>query len=166
LTPALALIGIPGSGKTTVGELLAAQLQLPFIDVAELVEAEVGGSAPEFFAGAGEAAYREIEEAVTLAALDETAVIALSSGAINSAAVRGVLGGEVVWLRTNVSTATRRLSMNALGMAALVAIRNRMDAMLSQRAPWYSEVATQVVDTDRLTPTEVAAAVLENQGGH
>ena len=56
--------------------------------------------------------------------------------------------------------------LDRLGMAALVAIRNRMDAMLSQRAPWYSEVATQVVDTDRLTPTEVAAAVLENQGGH
>lgn len=165
MTPALTLIGIPGAGKTTVGELLAAELRLPFIDVAELVEAEVGGSAPEFFASAGESAYRAAEETVALGALDSAGVVALSSGAIDSSRVRAALTGDVVWLRTSVATATRRLSMNSLGMGALVAIRNRMDAMLAERARWYSAVATAVVDTDRLTPAEVAAAVLEEHGG-
>ncbi|HQY98879.1 MAG TPA: shikimate kinase [Propionicimonas sp.] len=165
MSPELTLIGIPGAGKTTVGELLARELGVGFVDVAELVEAEVGGSAPEFFATAGEAAYREAEVRVALAALRSPGVVALSSGATDSADVRAALSGPVVWLRTSVATATRRLSMNSLGMGALVAIRNRMDAMLAQRARWYSTAATAVVDTDRLTPAEVAAAILENHGG-
>jgi shikimate kinase len=79
--------------------------------------------------------------------------------------VREALGGlHVVWLRTTVSAATRRLSMNSLGMAGLVAIRNSMDAMLAERARWYEMVSTDVVDTDRLTAVQVVAAVLGQQG--
>ncbi|MFZ0530762.1 MAG: shikimate kinase [Propionicimonas sp.] len=165
MTPALTLVGIPGAGKTTVGALLAQQLGVPLIDVAEAVEARLGGSAPEFFAAAGEAAYRVVEEEVALDALRLDGVVALSSGAVDSARVRAAVDGPVVWLRTSVATATRRLGMNSAGMTALVAIRNRMDAMLVERAPWYSAVATAVVETDRLTPAEVAAAVLEKHGG-
>ncbi len=70
----------------------------------------------------------------------------------------------MVWLQTSVATATRRLSMNSLGMAGLVAIRNSMDAMLAERARWYAMVSTAVVDTDRLTAEQVAAAVMGEQG--
>ena len=70
----------------------------------------------------------------------------------------------MVWLRTTVAAATRRLSMNSLGMAGLVAIRNSMDAMLAERARWYELVSTEVVDTDRLTGAQVAAAVRGQQG--
>ncbi len=163
--PDLVLVGIPGSGKSTVAALLADQRHVPLVEVDALVEQDLGAPAEEVFAG-GEAGYRAAEERVTLAALGRGGVVALGSGAVDSAAVRDALGDlPVVWLRTSVTTATRRLGMNSLGMGALVAIRERMDAMLAERAPCYAAVATFVVDTDRLTAAEVAAAISERGAG-
>lgn len=159
--PSLVLIGIPGSGKSAVGRLVASGLGVPLVEVDDLVEAELGAPAGEVFVTAGESDYREVEELVALAALARSGVVALSSGAIDRAAVRAALADlDVVWLRARVTTVTRRLSMNQYGMAALVAIRDRMDSMLIERAPWYAAVATRVVDTDRLTAEQVASAVL------
>jgi shikimate kinase len=163
--PTLVLVGIPGSGKSEVGRIIAEAIDAPFVEVDVLVEIALGAPATEYFATAGEAAYREAEEQVAISALHRDGVVALSSGAVTSAAVREALSGlRVVWLRTSVSAATRRLSMNSLGMAGLVAIRNSMDAMLAERARWYEMVSTGVVDTDRLTPMQVAAAVTGEQG--
>jgi shikimate kinase len=159
--PDLVLVGIPGSGKSTVAALLALTWGLPLVEVDDLVEAELGQPAEEVFAS-GEAGYRAVEERVSLAALTGPGVVALGSGAVDSAAVRAALTGlPVAWLRTSVAIATRRLGMNSLGMAALVAIRDRMDALLVERAPCYAAVASIVVDTDRLSAVEVAAAVSE-----
>ncbi len=161
----LVLVGIPGSGKSEVGRMIAESLDVPFVEVDDRVELALGAAASEYFATAGEAAYREVEERVAVAALELDGVVALSSGAVTSAAVRDALKGlRVVWLRTTVAAATRRLSMNSLGMAGLVAIRNSMDAMLAERARWYELVSTGVVDTDRLTGAQVAAAVRGQQG--
>ncbi len=161
----LVLVGIPGSGKSAAGELVAERLDVPFVEVDELVEAELGGPAGEFFASAGEDAYRAVEERVAIAALGSGGVVALSSGAVTSAAVRAALAGlPVVWLRASVARATRRLGMHSLGMGTLVGIRNSMDAMLAERARWYANVAIREVDTDRLTVEEVAAAVLAELG--
>lgn len=161
--PDLVLVGIPGSGKSAVAALLARDRQVPLVDVDDLVEAELGAPADEVFAG-GESAYRTVEERLALAALDGPGVVALASGAVESAAVRDALAGlPVAWLRASVQTATRRLGMNALGMDALVAIRNRMDALLAERAPCYAAVATFAVDTDRLTAEQVAAAISETR---
>jgi shikimate kinase len=163
--PTLVLVGIPGSGKSEVGRLVAEALDVPFNEVDDLVEADLGAPATEFFATSGEDAYRRAEERVAVAALQHSGVVALSSGAVASAAVREALGGlRVVWLQTAVAIATRRLSMNSLGMAGLVAIRNSMDAMLAERARWYAMVSTAVVVTDRLTAEQVAAAVMGEQG--
>jgi shikimate kinase len=159
--PGLVLVGIPGSGTSTVGALLAGRLGLPLVEVDERVEAEFGAPASEVFASS-EDAYREVEQRLTLSSLSGPGVVVTGSGAVDSSAVREALAGlPVVWLRTSVAVATRRLGMNALGMAALVAIRDRMDAMLADRAPFYAAVAALVVDTDRLTPEQVAAAILE-----
>lgn len=163
--PAVVLVGIPGSGKSAVGALVAADLGLPLVEVDDLVEGELGAPATEVFAGEGEAGYRSAEEASSLAALQRPGVVVLSSGAVTSTAVRTALAGlRVVWLRAGVATVTRRLGMNSLGMAALVAIRDRMDAMLAERAPCYAAVATKAVDTDRLSVAEVASAVIGELG--
>lgn len=163
--PSLVLIGIPGSGKSAVGGRLADAMHQPLTEVDELVEAELGAPAGEFFASSGEDDYRVVEERIALAVLRGTGIVALSSGAVDSAAVREALAGlRVVWLRATVSTITRRLSMHSLGMGTLIAIRNRMDAMVAERAPWYASVASSVVDTDRLTTEEVVRAIIGEQG--
>ncbi len=160
----MVLVGIPGSGKSAAGALVADALGLPLVEVAELVEEQLGAPAAEVFAG-GEAGYRLVEEARSLEALAAPGVVALTSGAVASPAVRSALAGlPVVWLRASVATVTRRLGMNSLGMAILVAIRTRMAAMVEERARWYGSVATAVVDTDRLEVAAVAAAVLTELG--
>lgn len=161
MSPTVVLVGLPATGKSTVGALLADGFEVSLVDVAERVETRIGGSTAEFLATAGEAAYRAVEAEVALAALAGDGVVALSSGAVDDEDVRTALvaSGPVIWLQASVQSITRRLGMNALGMDALVAIRQRMDAMLAQRAGWYQLVATATVVTDRLSPAEVAAAV-------
>ncbi len=162
--PGLVLVGIPGSGKTTVADLLAQRWGLPLVDVDDLVEAHLGQPATEAFAR-GEHDYRAAEEQLSVAALGRPGVVALGSGAVDSPAVRAALAGvRVAWLRTSVAAATRRLGLSSLGMGTLLAIRSRMDAMLAERARWYSQVASVVVDTDRRTAAQVADALAAEQG--
>lgn len=158
--PALVLVGIPGSGTSTVGALLADQLGLPLVDTDDLLEARIG-AVGEFIAGHGEAALGPVEKAAALTALDSGGVVVLGGGPLAHAEVRSALAGlRVIWLRTSVATTTRRLGMHSLGMEALIAIRNRLETMLAERAPWFAAVATELVDTDRLRPEQVAATIV------
>lgn len=155
------LVGIPGSGKSAVAALLAAAWAVPVIDTDQLVASRTGETAAEAFASAvGQARFRAAEEDACLDALATSGVVALGSGAVESASVRAALAGHrVVWLQASVQVVTRRLGMTRLGIPALAAIRDAMDAQLAQRAGWYEAVATEVIHTDRLSPGEVAAAI-------
>jgi len=160
--PALVLIGAPGVGKSTVGALLAAELKLPLVEVDELVQGELHATAEEAFATAdGAAQYRAAEERLSLSALVDGGVVVLGGGAVESARVRAALTGlKVVWLEASVVAITRRLGMNSLGLETLIAIRNRLDAMLQERAVWYRDVATMCLATDRLDAADVARTIL------
>lgn len=160
--PAVVLIGAPGVGKSSVGAVLAAELQLPLVEVDALVESELGASAEEAFATpAGTADYRAAEERLSLSALSGPGVVVLGGAAVESSPVRSALVGlKVVWLQASVVAITRRLGMNSLGLETLIAIRNRLDAMLAERAIWYRDVATMCLATDRLDPAQVARAIL------
>jgi Shikimate kinase len=149
-------------GKSTVGALLADALRVPLVEVDELVEAELGLSAEEAFATIADAnRYRAAEEGLSLSALAGPGVVILGGGAVESSAVRSALRGlKVVWLEASVVAITRRLGMNSLGLETLIAIRNRLDAMLQQRAIWYRDVATMCLATDRLDAADVARTIL------
>jgi shikimate kinase len=162
LSPAgVVLVGIPGSGKSTVGALLAQAWSLPLVDTDELVTARTGETPAEAFSTPqGEERFRRAQVDACVEALTRPGVIALGSGAVESEAVRAALAGHrVVWLQATVPVVTRRLGMTRLGIPALAAIRDAMDAQLSERAGWYEAVATEVIHTDRLGPDEVAAAI-------
>jgi shikimate kinase len=155
------LVGIPGSGKSTVGALLAQRWSCPLVDTDELVASRTGETAAEAFASPqGQERFQEAEEDACKDALSGTGVVALGSGSVESAAVRDALvGHRVVWLQASIAVVTRRLGMTRLGIPALAAIRDAMDAQLGERAGWYEAVATEVIHTDRLSPEEVAAAI-------
>ena len=80
------LVGAPGSGKSTVGALLAAGSGVPFIDVDAVIEERVGKPVAEIFADDGEAAFRAFEESTTAELLDQPAVLSLGGGAVLSGA--------------------------------------------------------------------------------
>ena len=88
----IVLTGFMGSGKTTVGPLVAARLGWRFIDVDDVIVAETGMAITEFFARHGEAAFRERERATIARLADEDGlVLALGGGAIEHSATRDLL---------------------------------------------------------------------------
>jgi shikimate kinase len=155
------LVGAPGSGKTTVGAVLAERLGVPFADADAVIVARVGKPVAEIFADDGEATFRALEEQVTAELLNQSGVLALGGGAVLSPRTRTALRGRrVVWLRVGLSTAVKRVGLDTARPLLLGNVRGRLLALLNERAPLYAEVASEVVDTDDRSPAEVAAQIV------
>ncbi|WP_375425102.1 shikimate kinase [uncultured Friedmanniella sp.] len=156
MTGTIVLVGAPGSGKSTVGPLLAARLGVAFVDVDGVIEERAGRSIAEIFADDGEPAFRALEESTTAELLGGPGVLSLGGGAVLSAATRKALRGHrVVWLQVSASTAVSRVGLNEARPLLLGNVRGRLIKLLAERTPLYAEVATERVETDVLTPAAV-----------
>lgn len=158
------LVGLPGSGKSTIGALVADRLGAPFRDLDRLVE-ENSGRAPErVFAELGEAAFRALErDAATEALAGAPAVIAPGGGwfADLRERSRGLEAGLCVYLETSPATCARRLG-DAAGRPLLAGpdVVRRLGELLGEREAAYLEAHGRVA-TDQLEPDAVAARVVE-----
>jgi shikimate kinase len=160
------LVGAPGSGKTTVGAVLADRLDLPFHDVDAVITERVGKPVAEIFADDGEAVFRAFEEATTAELLALPGVLALGGGAVLSPGTRASLRGHrVVWLRIGLGAAVKRVGLDTARPLLLGNVRGRLLTLLNERAVLYAEVATETVDTDALTPDAVADLILAAADG-
>jgi len=160
------LVGAPGSGKTTVGAVLADRLDLPFHDVDAVITERVGKPVAEIFADDGEAVFRAFEEATTAELLALPGVLALGGGAVLSPATRASLQGHrVVWLRIGLAAAVKRVGLDTARPLLLGNVRGRLLTLLNERAVLYAEVATETVDTDALTPDAVADRIAAASDG-
>ncbi|MGW4378839.1 shikimate kinase [Kitasatospora sp. NPDC004531] len=161
--PVVVLVGPPGSGKSTVGRVLAERLGLPFRDTDEDIERTAGKPIPEIFVDEGEPHFRQLErEAVAAAAADFSGVLALGGGAVMAPATREVLAPlPVVFLEVALADAVKRVGLDAPRPLLAVNPRARWRELMEARRPLYLEVATAVVDTQDRTPEQVADAVLE-----
>jgi 3-dehydroquinate synthase len=155
------IVGPPGSGKSTVGRLAAAALDVGFRDTDADVEAVAGQPISEIFVERGEAAFRELERAAARTALAEhDGVLALGGGAILDAGTRALLRGHrVVLLDVSVAEAVRRIGLNRDRPLLLGNPRAQLRELMAARRPYYDEVATVVVATEGRPPEEVAAEV-------
>jgi shikimate kinase len=169
--PALVVVGPPASGKTTVGNAIAAALGLPFRDTDADVEAQTGTTIADLFVEQGEPHFRALEErAVARALAEHDGVLALGGGAVTSPATRELLvahgraGGTVVWLDVDVSSAARRVGLSRDRPLLAVNPRAMLRTMLEARAPLYAEVATVTVSTAARSVQEVVAEVLAAVG--
>lgn len=167
MTARLVLVGAPGSGKSTVGALLAQRWGEPFADVDAVIESRVGKSVAEIFADDGEAVFRAFEEATTAELLGTPGVLALGGGAVLSPVTRAALAGcPVVWLKVTIAHAAGRVGLNEARPLLLGNVRGRLVKLLNERTPLYAEVARASVDTDGQTPEQVADAVAALVGTH
>ena len=167
MTARLVLVGAPGSGKSTVGALLAQRWGEPFADVDAVIEARAGKSVAAIFADDGEPAFRALEETTTAELLDEPGVLALGGGAVLSAATRSALAGRpVVWLKVSVAHAAGRVGLNEARPLLLGNVRGRLVKLLAERAPLYAAVATLTVDTDGRPAADVADLVEQELVAH
>ncbi|MGW0391334.1 shikimate kinase [Streptomyces sp. NPDC003042] len=161
--PLVVLVGPMGSGKSTVGGLLAARLGVPYRDTDADIVAAQGREISDLFVDEGEPYFRELERQAVAAALAEhTGVLALGGGAVLDEGTRALLTGlPVVYLSMDVEEAVRRVGLGAARPLLAVNPRRQWRELMDARRPLYTEVARVVVATDDRTPEEVAQAVLD-----
>jgi shikimate kinase len=162
--PAAILVGPPGSGKSTVGPLLAARLRTGFLDTDDEVEATTRKRAGDIFVEDGEQAFRALEWPVVRRALSYPGVVALGSGAVLDRGVQRLLAGQqVVYLETGFAEVAKRVGMNRPRVPVPGNPRGMLRAMLEERLPLYQDVALVTVRTDDLSPEEVADQIAAAQ---
>ena len=161
MRPVVVLVGPPGAGKTTVGELLAGRLGVSFRDTDRDVERDARCSISEIFVERGEQAFRELERAAVRVALAEhDGVLALGGGAVLADEVRILLAGHcVAFLDVGLSAAVVRVGLNRSRPLLAVNPRAELTRMLAERRPIYRQVATMTIETDSRTPAEVAEGI-------
>lgn len=160
----IVLVGPPGSGKSTVGELLAGQLGVPYHDGDTDIEARAGRRIADIFTTEGEPAFRAIEEEAVAAGLAEhEGVYALGGGAVLSENTRKLLNEHtVVFLSVGMAEGVRRTGMSTpRPVLAGLNPRATYKALLDARLPIYRAVATVEIDTDERSPEDVVTAILE-----
>ena len=162
MSGAIVLIGPPGAGKSSVGELLAAELGVPFADTDAEVARAAGKPVGDIFVDDGEQVFRELERGAVargLAAVGpEGGVLALGSGAVLDPDVRRMLAGQViVYLEAGFATVAKRTGMDRPRVVIPGNPRGMLRAMLEERRPVYAELAAITVPTDDMAPEEVAA---------
>ncbi len=166
-TQIVVLVGAPGSGKSTVGAMLAERLGVTFRDADAVIVDRSGKSIGEIFTDDGEAAFRALEEEITAELLALPGVLSLGGGAVLSASTRAALRGHrVVWLRVGLTQSVRRVGLDTARPLLLGNVRGQLLKLLKERAPLYAEVATEVVDTDDTTPAEVVETIMNAHVAH
>ena len=159
----ITLTGFMGSGKTTVGRILADALGCPFLDLDDLIVKKAGKSIPDIFAQDGEPAFRQLEARLLRQTVEKygesTAVLSLGGGAILAPASATLVHENTVciYLRAALDTLLSRLAGETAG-------RPLADASLAERLaarePLYEKTAHVVIDTDGLSPEEVSDEII------
>lgn len=160
----IALVGMPGSGKSTIGRTLARRLQVPFHDSDMAIERMIGGTISQYFKRNGESAFRSIEEKVVID-LAGTAhgVLATGGGSILSVATRCCLheSATVIYLHASPQQLYRRLRHDTRRPLLQVPDpRARLQELYDQRDPLYRECAHFVMQGHRASRSVMVSRIV------
>ncbi len=163
----LVLTGFMGSGKSTVGRLLARQLRWRFADADAAIEAAAGTSIARIFAERGEVWFRQLEhETIRELAAQDRLVLALGGGAIEDERTRSLLlnspGTRLIHLSVTLDTVLLRCR-GSESVRPLMQDKENLEARYVRRLPLYSQAHLNL-NVDQLRPPAVVDAVLEHFG--
>jgi len=161
----LVLVGMMGVGKSTVGRMVASELDRPLFDSDEMIESRTGRTVREIWSTDGEETFRALETETLLDALGESeeSVIAAAGGVVLSQRNREALQGadaHVVWLLADVDVLLDRVRNGMHRPLLDNDPEGTLRRMLVDREPLYQEVADAIVSVDHRSPHDVAKAVL------
>ena len=159
----LIFLGMMGSGKSSIGLLVARKLKLDFIDIDKEIEKELGELISEIFKKKGEAYFRKFEEKITLKKLKyNSTVISLGGGAFSNDNIRKeVLKNHIsFWLNWNSNVLLSRIKNSKKRPLAFNSTENELIDLIKKRSNIYTK-ALYKIKCDNLTINEITKQILE-----
>ena len=169
-----ALIGYRATGKTTVGQLLASRLGFEFVDTDAEVVKRAGHSIADIFAKQGEPAFRDLESQVVDAMTQRRSIVlSLGGGAVLRSDNRQRIMSRcdpVVWLTASPQTIAKRISADEATSAQRPNLTSKggleeVREVLGSRIPLYESCATMTLDSETISPEELAAEIYRSIAG-
>ena len=168
MAPRLILIGPMGSGKTTIGSLLAEKLGLSFRDTDHLIEEQEGKTVSQIFLDEGEDAFRAIEKRVLREELlTDGTVLSLGGGApisIDAQSALRAIASHIIFLDISLSTVAPRIGFNRDRPLLLNNPRGQWQTLMEARRPIYEAIADTIINVDDKSEEEIVTIVLSSLG--
>lgn len=168
MAPRVILIGPMGSGKTTIGSLLAQRLGLNFRDTDHLIEEQEGKTVSQIFLDQGEDAFRAIEKRVLREELlTDGTVLSLGGGApisIDAQSALRAIASHIIFLDISLSTVAPRIGFNRDRPLLLNNPRGQWQTLMEARRPIYEAVADTIINVDDKSEEEIVTIVLSSLG--
>ena len=165
MAPRVILIGPMGSGKTTIGQLLASQLGIPFRDTDHVIEEKAGKSVSDIFLEDGEDEFRILEKKVLRdELLSDDTVLALGGGApisVDAQSALRAIASPVVYLDISLATVAPRIGFNRDRPLLLHNPRGQWQTLMEARRPIYESIADSVIDVNDKSESEIVSLILE-----
>ncbi len=165
MAPRVILIGPMGSGKTTIGQLLASQLGIPFRDTDHVIEEKAGKSVSDIFLEDGEDEFRILEKKVLRdELLSDNTVLALGGGApisMDAQSALRAIASPVVYLDVSLATVAPRIGFNRDRPLLLHNPRGQWQILMEARRPIYESIADSVIDANEKSESEIVSLVME-----
>ena len=159
----LILIGMMGSGKSTIGRLLAQKLNLRFFDIDFIIENKTDMKIEEIFEKKGEDAFRNLEKEITLKFLNKTnCIIALGGGAFINEIIKKKVKekGIAIWLNWNSQTLINRIRKNKKRPITLNLDDNELKDLINNRSKIYSK-ANYKINCENMNKTEIIKKIIK-----
>jgi shikimate kinase len=160
----LVFLGMMGSGKSSIGSLVAKKLKLDFIDVDKEIEKELGQTISKIFETKGEDYFRKYEEKITLKILKiNQIVISLGGGAfVNKVIRKEILKNHTsFWLNWKIETLLNRITNSKKRPIAFNSTENELIDLIKKRSNIYSK-ALYEIKCDKLSKSEIVRKILDN----
>ncbi|HWB54860.1 MAG TPA: shikimate kinase [Tepidisphaeraceae bacterium] len=167
----IVLIGYRGSGKTTVGKLLADRLKMPFVDTDDLIVRRAGQNIAAIFNRHGEQKFRDLEtQALNESLQQDGQILALGGGAVireeNRNALKADPQNKIFYLHHDAATLHQRIqadpktSVNRPALTQLNGTIDEVQHLLAARLPWYREVMNHEIDTADMSPEQIVEQIV------
>ncbi len=168
MAPRVILIGPMGSGKTTIGSLLAQRLGLSFRDTDHLIEEQEEKTVSQIFLDQGEDAFRAIEKRVLREELlTDGTVLSLGGGApisIDAQSALRAIASHIILLDISLSTVAPRIGFNRDRPLLLNNPRGQWQTLMEARRPIYEAIADTIINVDDKSEDEIVTIVLSSLG--